>query len=255
MCVLPLLASLSLGGGGDWTNISGVNNFWDNTNNWTLGVPSSTDPVTFGSGANYSVYFGHGDAAAGRITALAGNTTLDLAGHTLTMTGTADRFQIAPSSTQRAGVFVQNGLALINGTRLSVAENGIGTLVLSAAGTVRLTSPAANVIVGGGGSGGGTANLFVDGVGSLLDLSGELAVGGNASGHVMITNGGRINSGYVDSGSTTASLSVISVDGIGSTWNVIGNWYLGGSDTQGGGTGTLSISGGGTVAVTDKMKV
>ena len=85
--------------------------------------------------------------------------------------------------------------------------------------------------------------VAVDGIGSTWTTNnGSLYVGGYVGGTLSITNGGSVSSlyGYIDS--VSGSTSIVTVDGVGSTWTNTSYLYIGY-----GGNGTLSISHGGCV--------
>ena len=117
-----------------------------------------------------------------------------------------------------------------------------GTLNITAGGTVR------NVNGTVGAASGGTGHVTVDGVGSLWENSQKLTIGKFGQGTLDITDGGRVVSVglLLDTanaiGSSSGSSGVVTVDGDGSLWEIVGFLIVGDL-----GEGTLRITGGGIV--------
>ena len=92
---------------------------------------------------------------------------------------------------------------------------------------------------------GSAGTAVVDGPGSQWTASGSVFVGYSGSGALKITNGGLVSTmGYYGIGSigeSAGSTGVVTVDGVGSAWTSL-QLKVGNS-----GSGTLNISGGGTV--------
>ena len=91
----------------------------------------------------------------------------------------------------------------------------------------------------------------MDGTGSAWTGNADLHVGGSGIGTLLITHGGSVTSGGGSSGLAgyvgynPGSTGVVSVDGAGSLWANNGDIFIGN-----GGSGTLSITNGGSVSVT-----
>jgi fibronectin-binding autotransporter adhesin len=123
-----------------------------------------------------------------------------------------------------------------------------GTLSITNGGTVT------DVFGYVGQTSGVTAMATVDGAGSTWANSATLAVGFLTSGTLNITNGGVVTSGansYIGGTATANCLGTVKVDGPGSTWTVMNgaNLYIGGGpNTNGYGSGTLTISNRGAVS-------
>jgi fibronectin-binding autotransporter adhesin len=123
-----------------------------------------------------------------------------------------------------------------------------GTLSITNGGTV------SDVFGYVGQTSGVTAMATVDGAGSTWANSATLAVGFLTSGTLNITNGGVVTSGansYIGGTATASCLGTVKVDGPGSTWTVMNgaNLYIGGGpNTNGYGSGTLTISNRGAVS-------
>ncbi|HEX2473397.1 MAG TPA: hypothetical protein VHK01_01550 [Lacipirellulaceae bacterium] len=95
---------------------------------------------------------------------------------------------------------------------------------------------------------GSSGAAIVDGAGSVLRSDSSLLVGDLGPGTLEITRGGRASSPTVHIGRLAGSSGNVTVDGQGSRWNM-SNFYVGGGAPIGGaGSGTVSISNGGTVS-------
>jgi fibronectin-binding autotransporter adhesin len=123
---------------------------------------------------------------------------------------------------------------------LRVGHYGTGTMTISNGGKV--IASGGNVAIGKNEGSNGT--VTVDGEGSLLGITYWLEVGASGTGTLSITNGGSVrnyyNSAYI--GSSAGSSGTVIVDGEDSTWDANTGLYIGLR-----GTGTLSITNGGTV--------
>jgi outer membrane autotransporter protein len=129
---------------------------------------------------------------------------------------------------------------------LGSAFGNTGTLSIFGGG--QLTSGAASNL---GLAAGATGTAIIDGAGSFWRINNALTVGSTGNGTINITNGGLLHTAtgaVVTLGSASGSLGGVTVDGIGST-------FLGNSPTNntvlrigGIGTGTLTVSNGGTVS-------
>jgi T5SS/PEP-CTERM-associated repeat protein len=130
-----------------------------------------------------------------------------------------------------------------NSGPLYVGEYGMGTLGITNGGKVNSDYSYSYI----GTDSGSNGTVTVDGAGSTWTNSRDLYVGYNGTGTLNITNGGKVNSGsssYSSSiGCSIGSNGTVTVDGVGSTWTNSG-LYVGYR-----GTGTLSITNGGTVDV------
>jgi outer membrane autotransporter protein len=132
-----------------------------------------------------------------------------------------------------------------NAGELFVGDAGIGALNITDGGVV--TNGIAVIGNQAGGNGAVTVSGS-DGNGhaSTWTSSGQIYIGENGTGSLLIEGGGVVNSDQGLIGGNTSGSGTVKVAGSGSTWNT-GNIYLGGSD--GPGTGTLSIRDGGNVSV------
>ena len=134
-------------------------------------------------------------------------------------------------SVTQANPYTDAGNIIVGST-----SGGTGDLTISNGGTV--TGGTSTV----GFSAGSSGTLTVDGTGSVLNTA-DMTVGHAGEGVLAITNGGVVNS-TADStiGLLAGSKGVVDVSG-GSQWNLSGQKLIVGSA----GTGTLNISGGGSV--------
>jgi T5SS/PEP-CTERM-associated repeat protein len=102
---------------------------------------------------------------------------------------------------------------------------------------------------------GSTGTATVSGAGSSWTNSSDLFVGDYGTGILNIDSGGSVSNtngylGYYGDGSGTATVS-----GVGSTWTNTDSLYIGGSATAAGGTGVVNVNTGGSVDVTNLIKV
>ncbi len=136
--------------------------------------------------------------------------------------------------------------------QMQVGRDGVGALVIENSGEVRSsgsTSPSqTGAIIGLQGAGNGTAT--VTGAGSKWTVqSGSMAVGWAAGGTLRVQNGGAVTSslGYV--GRLPSSVGLAEISGTGSSWTCTGDLRIGLDPSNfPGGTGTLRVLTGGTVA-------
>ena len=109
----------------------------------------------------------------------------------------------------------------------------------------------------------GTGTVTVTGADSLLDVSGEAYIGNFGTGIVDVNEGGTVNTSQTALGVAPGSYGEITVDGVGSSWQVSINQdfddatglYSGVMVVGGYGEGLLTVSGGGEVAVDDVIFV
>ncbi len=141
------------------------------------------------------------------------------------------------------------GSSWTNSSDLYVGENGTGTLNISDGGVV---SDVSGVI---GRQAASSGIVTVNGGDSTWTHSNTLNVGNSGSGTLSVQNGGSVTSVVAVVGRNNSGVGAITVDGAGSTWTNSGSIYLGGSTTAAAGTGTLSITNGGLVAVAGETKL
>ena len=165
-----------------------------------------------------------------------------------------------------AGGVVSNSIGSIGSSTGSVATvtgagsqwNNSGILSVGQAGDGTLNVEAGGVVSSTGGSIGSTASsagvATVTGAGSQWNNSDNLSVGNSGNGTLNVTAGGVVSStgGFI--GSTASSTGVATVGGAGSTWTT-GDLFVGGNSGSAGGTGTLTVLGGGLVDVGDTLTI
>jgi outer membrane autotransporter protein len=137
-------------------------------------------------------------------------------------------------------VSVANAGSTWTSADLYVGGLSTGTLSISKSGAVN----SASAYVGYGAASIGTA--MVDGMGAVWTNSGKLTVGSLGTGTLTITNGGVVTSDGAYVGKVAGSAGAVTVDGVSSTWTNGANLLAVGQN----GTGTLTISNGGTVNTT-----
>jgi len=132
---------------------------------------------------------------------------------------------------------------------------GQGSLNITNGGTVSNTLAFLGSSSGTGYVGTGTAT--VDGAGSTFTNSGDLYVGELGVGVLNVLSGGAVSNvdGFIGAYGGGDSEGSVTVDGAGSTWSSTGSLYVGGQEDTAGGTATLDVTGGGTVTVTDTLKI
>ncbi|MEN3931296.1 autotransporter outer membrane beta-barrel domain-containing protein [Microvirga sp. W0021] len=174
------------------------------------GVVTTSGDVSFGNNVGYR----DGEYVAGE-----GNAFI---------TGTGSRWEIDGSLI--LGHINLGSLIITNGGTVSTA--GDATL----GDTIRMPGP------GDWPESTGNGTATVTGSGSRWDIGGEITVGEEGNGILIISEGGRVSSGYSYLGSSSGSTGAVTVTGTGSQWNNE-ELYVG----YRGGDGTLVISDGGKV--------
>lgn len=152
------------------------------------------------------------------------------------------------------------GSTWTNGGILSVGYGGNGTLSVTGGGTVTSgLSPFDEYSVIGV-SANSTGIATIDGAGSSWTVTGYLSVGSSGDGTLNVTGGATVSNtnGYV--GYNSGSIGVVTVEGADpngnpSTWDNSNNSYVGGSDLDAGGTGTLNVNAGGEVLISNQLKI
>ncbi len=138
-----------------------------------------------------------------------------------------------------------------------VGFQGTGSLVVENGGTVSSAGGYIGTYTTGSGNPfpGGDGHVVVRDAGSAWNVDGELGVGWRRIGVLDIENGGTVTSGSsiigAESVPTSSGTGAVNVTGIGSTWTVTGDLFLGGFAvaTPTAASGTLTIGNGGTVQV------
>lgn len=240
----------------------------------TLADPNSIIRVGDGSaaGANYKATIGS------ELTGTGGLNKTDLGALILTAdntytggtTITNGTLQLGNGGTSGSvvGNIVNDGLLIFNrsdASTFSGAISGKGAILKEGAGTIDLTGNSGTftgvvqvdggtlgIKAGGvlnssglfaGGLAGSTGAFVVDGAGSVLNSSSLLALGGDGTGALTVTNGGKVSDSFGVLGVNAGSTGLVTVTGAGSTWTN-GTGLLVGVD----GAGALNIVNGGGVS-------
>jgi len=195
-----------------WTGASSTD--WQNSGNWSGGVPSGGNTTIATSSPNRTV-LGSGSGSTGNLFINGtGNLTVQN-GVTLTSTGWARLSEAAGGSPVVTVTGTNSKWNATNNLGLIVGNNGDGTLTVSNGGAVNVTTYS--------------------------------HIGAVGSGILNILSGGKMSTGtnsYVGGEfSSQAGNGTVTVDGAGSQWTVGGPLVLG----FGTGTGTLNIQNGGAV--------
>ena len=135
-----------------------------------------------------------------------------------------------------------------NSSNLFVGFHGNGTLNITNVGTVNSGYGSGYCYIGYSGS---TGVVTVDGTGSTWTNGSGIDVGNSGDGTLNITGGGTVSAGYESHiGDNSGSVGVVTVDGTGSTWTIGRDLHVGRD-----GDGTLNITGGGAVTVTETCRI
>ncbi len=196
------------------------------------GDVTPADPATWTDAT--SVYVGQTGTGAVDITA--GDTTDAYAAHVGDESGASGEVTVDGAGSSWDIVYP-----------LRVGDEGDGLLTITNGGTV--SSGSMNYV---GRMAGSTGEVNIDGAGSSWTHDGHIWIGESGQGEVNVTNGGSFVSYHSDAGTMVMfglyadSVGSITVDGPGSTWTgdagtglSVGVW----------GSGTLSITNGGSVAL------
>ena len=130
----------------------------------------------------------------------------------------------------------------LSARRLYVGYDSTGELTIVGGGAATVNSDA---IVSNYWAASGT--LTVDGPGSTFG-SGRLMVGISGTGALEITDGGQVECSKGMVALTGGFTSTAAISGYNSKWTCSQSLYVGGGDTAAGGTGELTINGGGPIA-------
>jgi T5SS/PEP-CTERM-associated repeat protein len=133
------------------------------------------------------------------------------------------------------------GSTWTNDQYLIVGYSGEGSLRVEAGGSV--SEPQAFI----GYTAGSVGNVTVVGAGSTWSGASLIEVGRQGSGMLTIEAGGKVNSPFGFIGSMTGSTGAVTVTGNGSEWRATGSLFVGGSSSQAGGNGALTVRDGGRV--------
>ncbi len=142
------------------------------------------------------------------------------------------------NNTSQGTVFVIGAGSTWTNGALTVGNSGTGMLMVQNGGKVVNTN-------GGflGTTSGSHGTATVAGTDSLWTSSKDFSIGESGTGMLTIEDGGSVvNNGAVYIANKAGSKGVVTVSGIGSNWDIEGNFHVGGN-----GDGTLIISDGGKV--------
>ena len=220
-----------------WKGASG--GAFDAASNWEEGAaPGADDLAVFNTAGGYVVTF-TGDVANQAIRVRTGDVTLNLAGHSYTLSTTALEGSMIVG--QRSGDNAK--LNLVGGTSsamdVSIGELAGSTGQLNVSGPGTVLNLSGSLGIGGSPSAaGGTGTLVVDNAGAI-QVAGKLSIWGT---NIATFNGGPSTVGsFALSGGTITGIGNLTVTSGGSTWT-------GGTIS---GTGTATIANGATLTISD----
>lgn len=243
----------NIGVGGTSTGIAtvdGTGSAWTNTGTLVVGQTGTGVLTVSNSGTVTDVdgYIGQNTNMTGSVTVTSGGTWTSteslFVGYqgsgTLTISNggqvSSQWGYIGEKSSGTGTVTVTGTGSLWNvTTSLIVGDSGTGTLTILNGGAVK----GASIKIGYGNKG----TVVVTSSGSLIS-SANMTVGADSSGTLTISNGGKVSDVGAHIGDDYGGNGIVSVDGSGSTWTNSGDLYVGYGF---GGTGTLTITNGGTV--------
>ncbi len=137
-----------------------------------------------------------------------------------------------------------------NNTNLTVGDAGVGALNITAGGRVgSILSVSNDGVIGD--DAGSTGTVTISGDGSQWDMD-SLSVGDLGHGTVNVTAGGHLDTENAVIGVAMGSIGEVTVDGVGSMWTNNGLIFV---SSFGPGTGTLTVTNGGTVAALGGLSV
>ena len=186
-------------------NVDGTGSTWKNTGGISIGE--------YGSGTLYVINGGTVSSQFADIGSQAGSSG------SVTVDGTGSTWK--------------------TGNPFRVGNGGSGTLNITGGGSVSSVSFASNVYLGA--KSGSTGVVTVNGTDSNWSVTtDEFHIGSSGNGTLNITDGGSVYCSYTTYlGSNSGSTGIVTVDGIGSTWN---SWDL---NIGSAGIGTVNITNGG----------
>jgi outer membrane autotransporter protein len=244
---LALAGVLALPGAAMAADWVGTTSDWFDPNNWNpAAVPTAADNV-FLDTPNPSVIDASGGNAANVQNATIGNNaggkgvlTIQNGG---VLSGTNGVVGSNAGSIGEVTVVNQDSV-WFNTNALLVGASGTGTLTILDGASV--SNGTGIVGLDAGSSGLVTVNGKSGNVNSKWTNNGDLIIGGDGAGTLVITNAGNVFNNIGTLGASAGSTGAATVDGAGSTWANAQELVVGS-----GGAGTLVISNGGTVTNTD----
>ena len=210
----------------------------------SMSQKSADGTLTIDSGSSV----GCNNAYVGYNNGVTGDVTVDGLGSQLWSTSNSSVY-VGYSG---VGTLSARNAGSVGASNVYVGYSGTGTL--DARNTGIVTTLSANI----GYAGGSTGAVTIDGAGSTWTNYGILYVGYGGSAMLNITNAGTVRTGMMATsphgftaiGYGPGSTGGMTVDGAGSSWVTDGELNVAGS-----GTGTLTISNGGTVTANDATYV
>ncbi|NPU69916.1 hypothetical protein HL667_33335 [Bradyrhizobium sp. 83012] len=217
----------------DWTGLTSTD--WFNAGNWSGGVPTSASSATIDTAGNAAVVgvagaqataVKVGDANASALTVQDGGTL------------SATQGMIGGQAGATGAVTVDGaGSTWSTSGSLDIGSHGTGALSIRNGAAVTVGD---TVWIGNWPQGIGT--LTIDGAGSIMTVK-DLYVGWDGQATLTVSNGAKLISATVGSSLAPTGVSAITVDGIGSSWIVGANIFIGDQ-----GVGTLTIRNGAAVS-------
>ncbi|MBR0844244.1 autotransporter domain-containing protein [Bradyrhizobium liaoningense] len=211
---------------------------WFTAGNWTpSGVPTSATNAFIDTVSPNATVIASGNAQAQTVTigfSATGGLTIRNGATLSDSVAALGRFLGATGSATVDGP----GSSWSNSSDLSVGYSGDGTLTIRNGGAV--SNQSGHV----GRGAGSTGTVTIDGAGSSWANHIALYVGESGTGTLTVQNGGTVSNladAYI--GMNSGATGTVTVDGAGSSWTDGANLFVGQS-----GTGTLTISNGGTVS-------
>ncbi|MBS9478670.1 beta strand repeat-containing protein, partial [Ancylobacter radicis] len=223
----------------------GTSSDWFTDSNWVWDghVPDADDTAQINGTSPNSPIISSTGAAAGSLFVGVTSTT-----GTLTIDGTGTTATLATTTTSVAYAAGSLGSLLVTGSQASWTNSGAAYIGNEGAGTLTITGDGAQATIqdtlyigAGGGAGAGTVTLEDSGA---LDVTNTLFVGyalSSATSELNVTSG-TVTSGTAIIADGVGSKGAASLTSADSTWTNTGLMTVGG-----GGVGSLTISGGGTV--------
>jgi T5SS/PEP-CTERM-associated repeat protein len=174
-----------------------------------------------------------------------------------TVTGSTTLFVANQTGSTGELVVDGPGSTILGLTRLAMGDNGNGLMMIQAGGVVAASSATGFVEIGAASGAVGVAT--VTGAGSTLAASDFLSVGDetNTNGTLNVEGGGTASTttGHVFIGRSGSAVGAVTVQDAGSLLSSGDSLFVGGRLGSQGGTGTLNVNTGGTVSVTNELKV
>ena len=207
---------------------------WFIAGNWTLGVPNAGNDAIIGNGG--TAFINAPSAAAQRL--LVG---LPLTGGTDTGT-----FLLGASGGPRGNLTVGGDIFI--GESVTAGFTATGTAAVSAG--AQLEQQSGSLYIGKG-TEGSTGSLEITDPNSFMTTAAPTLIGlDNSHGNFTVQNGGDISTGPAELADGASSSGAATVTGTSSSWQVEGGFTVGYA-----GSGTLTVSSGGTLSILNDTSV